>query len=78
MLNNKTIAVVVPCYNEETQIGEVIVSMPDFVDRIIIVNDCSKDATSDVVRSYIDNEPLSTVFIGNVLDTAIISASFFF
>ena len=68
MLNNKTIAVVVPCYNEETQIGEVIVSMPDFVDRIIIVNDCSKDATSDVVRSYIDNEPLSTVFIGNVLD----------
>ena len=68
MLNNKTIAVVVPCYNEATQIGMVIESMPDFVDRIIIVNDCSKDATSDVVRSYIDNEPLSTVFIGNVLD----------
>ena len=43
MLNNKTVAVVVPAYNEESQIGLVIESMPDFVDRIIIVNDCSKD-----------------------------------
>ena len=55
MLQNKTIAVVVPCYNEETQIGMVIETMPDFVDRIVIVNDKSKDKTSEVVQSYIDN-----------------------
>jgi glycosyltransferase involved in cell wall biosynthesis len=53
MLRNKTVAVVVPCYNEETQIGMVIESMPDFVDRIIIVNDCSKDRTLEVVKGYI-------------------------
>ena len=39
MLKGKTIAVVVPSYNEEKQIGMVIESMPDYVDRIIIVND---------------------------------------
>lgn len=53
MLNNKTIAVVVPAYNEETQIGIVIDTMPDFVDRIIVVNDCSTDRTAEVVKSYI-------------------------
>jgi glycosyltransferase involved in cell wall biosynthesis len=55
MLNSKTIAVVVPCYNEETQIGMVIETMPDFVDRIVIVNDKSKDKTAQVVLNYINN-----------------------
>lgn len=55
MLKNKTIAVVVPSYNEETQIGMVIETMPSFVDRIIIVNDKSKDKTSEVVINYIEN-----------------------
>ncbi len=54
MLKNKTVAVVVPCYNEEQQIGMVIETMPDFVDRIIIVNDLSKDNTAQVVESYIE------------------------
>jgi glycosyltransferase involved in cell wall biosynthesis len=53
MLNQKTIAVVVPAYNEEGQIGMVIESMPDFVDRIIVVNDFSKDRTSEVVKEWI-------------------------
>ncbi len=52
MINGKTIAVVVPAYNEETQIGLVIESMPEFVDRIVIVNDCSKDKTAEVVKTY--------------------------
>lgn len=55
MLNNKTIAVVVPAYNEESQIAVVIDTMPDFVDRIIIVNDCSKDHTAQVVEGYLEN-----------------------
>lgn len=54
MLHNKTIAVVVPCYNEETQIGMVIETMPEFVDRIIIVNDASKDKTSQVVLKHVE------------------------
>jgi glycosyltransferase involved in cell wall biosynthesis len=52
MYKHKTVAVVVPAYNEETQIGRVIETMPDFVDWIVIVDDCSPDATSAVVTRY--------------------------
>jgi glycosyltransferase involved in cell wall biosynthesis len=53
MLVGKTIAVVVPAYNEERQIRQVLETMPDFVDRIIVVNDCSKDNTAAIVLDYI-------------------------
>lgn len=52
MLKNQTVAVVVPAFNEEKQISTVIESMPKFVDRIIVVNDCSTDNTGNVVSSY--------------------------
>jgi len=63
MLANKTIAVVVPAYNEEQQIGRVIETMPDFVDRIIIVNDFSKDKTAKVVLEYIEKDKGNHEFI---------------
>lgn len=64
MLSGKTIAVTVPAYNEESQIGMVIESMPDFVDRIVIVNDGSKDNTAAVVKRYISQDRRETVSIG--------------
>jgi len=45
LYKNKTIGVVVPAYNEELFVGEVIQTMPAFVDRIYVVNDCSSDNT---------------------------------
>ena len=39
MYKNKIIGVVVPCHNEEKQIGKVVETMPKFVDKIIIVDD---------------------------------------
>ena len=62
MLRDKTVAVVVPAYNEENQIGMVIETMPDFVDRIVIVNDKSSDRTSDTVRKYIGMEKFRNTF----------------
>lgn len=53
MLNGKTVAVVVPAYNEEKQIRLVLETMPAFVDRIIIVNDRSSDRTADVISEYL-------------------------
>lgn len=47
----KTIAVVVPAYNEERLIGRVIETMPEWVDRIVVVDDCSQDGTADQVRT---------------------------
>jgi glycosyltransferase involved in cell wall biosynthesis len=52
MYRTRRVAVVVPAYNEETQIGRVIDTMPDFVDRIIVVDDCSRDHTGDVVKAH--------------------------
>lgn len=42
---------VIPCRNEETTIGPVIVGLRGWVDSIIVVNDQSKDATGEVARS---------------------------
>ena len=54
MIDNKTIAVVIPAFNEEKQIGLVLETMPDFVDRIIVVNDCSTDNTLQIAESFTD------------------------
>ena len=51
MYKEKSIAAVVPAYNEETQITRVVETMPDWIDTILIVNDCSTDKTSEVVKS---------------------------
>lgn len=59
MIEGKSIAVVVPAYNEEQQIGGVIATMPAFVDRIVIVDDRSRDKTADVVRSLAQKPELA-------------------
>ena len=54
MLDNATIAVVIPCYNEETLIGTVLDTMPDFVDRIYVVDDKSSDRTVAIARERLN------------------------
>jgi glycosyltransferase involved in cell wall biosynthesis len=49
-----SVGVVVPCYNEERQIGKVLETMPDFVDHIIVVDDRSSDATLERSREWQD------------------------
>lgn len=56
MYKNKSIGVNVPAYNEEKLIGKVITTMPDFVDKIIIVNDCSTDNTKTVIENFASND----------------------
>lgn len=51
MYKKLTVAVVIPCYNEEKLITETIDGLPDFIDTIIAVNDASKDKTIDVLTS---------------------------
>jgi glycosyltransferase involved in cell wall biosynthesis len=51
VIQDKLVGVVVPAFNEELLIGNVVATMPDFVTHIIIVNDASTDATCDVARS---------------------------
>jgi len=53
MYNDKTIAVVVPAYNEQRLIGRVIETMPGFVDRVYVVDDCSSDGTCERVEAFL-------------------------
>lgn len=53
MFEQKTVAVVVPCYNEQSQIEGVLATMPQYVDLVIVVDDRSTDGTADVVRRVI-------------------------
>lgn len=66
MLLGKTVAVVVPAFNEELQIAMVIYTMPDFVDRIVIVNDRSTDKTEEIVRQYISEGEKKTTKVESI------------
>lgn len=56
MYKNAKIGVVVPAYNEENLIGQVIETMPEFVDKIMVVDDASTDKTAEVVKKYQQNQ----------------------
>ncbi|ADB61372.1 glycosyl transferase family 2 [Haloterrigena turkmenica DSM 5511] len=50
MYRQHTVGVVVPAYNEEGFVGDVLRTMPEYVDRIYAVDDCSTDGTWDEIR----------------------------
>ena len=57
MYKSKTLAVVVPAYNEERLIGRTLAGMPDFVDHVVVVDDKSTDATAREVEKAAEGDP---------------------
>lgn len=49
MYEGKTVAVVVPAHDEERLIGRTLGTMPELVDRVVVVDDASTDATAERV-----------------------------
>jgi glycosyltransferase involved in cell wall biosynthesis len=63
MYKEHTVCVVVPAYNEEELIGRVLETMPDYVDKIVVVDDKSTDKTAEIVRKAADESEGRIVLI---------------
>src|SRR5207245_5470442 len=51
MYKGQSITVIIPCLNEEQGIEQILRSMPDFVDEVIVVDNDSTDRTSEIAAS---------------------------
>lgn len=77
MYQNEQIGVVITAYNEEGFVGEVIEGVPDFVDRVYVIDDCSTDGTWDEILEHVehtDNQLIGETYAdgGLTLDQRII------
>ena len=60
MYQDRTIGVVVPAYNEAGFVGDVIDTIPEFVDRVYAVDDASTDETWAEIREHAAEQNPST------------------
>jgi len=81
MYKDKSISVVVPCHNEELQIEAVVNGLPDFIDKIIIIDSvawnlwcCDRHSYclchgryiyKDICLKILSNSYLKCIFIKN-------------
>jgi len=57
MYKDKKIGIVIPSFNEERFIATVIKGIPDYIDRIYIVDDFSQDNTYDIALKIAESNP---------------------
>jgi glycosyltransferase involved in cell wall biosynthesis len=60
VFDEKTVAVVVPAYNEEGLVGSTVSTIPSFVDKIYVVDDGSTDATVERAQGADDRVEVLT------------------
>jgi glycosyltransferase involved in cell wall biosynthesis len=56
-LDGARVAVLIPAYNESTQIGGVLAGIPGYVDDIVVIDDASTDDTAAVVAERAALDP---------------------
>jgi len=53
----KKISLVIPAYNEEKLIKPTLENVPDIIDKVYVVDDCSPDNQNDVIYKCAENDP---------------------
>ncbi len=52
MYRGHRVSLVLPCYNEEVGLQQLLQDLPEVVDEVVVVDNNSRDRTADVARSY--------------------------
>jgi len=60
VIGSARVAVVVPARNEQQWLGEVLDTMPAFVDRVVVVDDGSRDSTTAIATDRAHSKVVST------------------
>ncbi len=62
MYKGQNVNVIVPAYNEEELIQTMLAGVPEFIDGIIVIDDCSDDTTNDhVLASAVEDERIQLI-----------------
>jgi dolichol-phosphate mannosyltransferase len=69
-MNSMSLSVVIPCYNVALHIEEVINSLPEAIENIIVVNDCSTDDTEAIVLRLRENNS-KIVYIKHLVNSGV-------
>lgn len=56
MFRNHNVAIAIPCFNEESNLPNVVAGLPEWVDTVIIVDDASTDGTAAVAQRLISHD----------------------
>jgi len=59
------VGVVIPAFNEEQLIADTIRGVPEFVDKLYVVNDGSTDRTAEIIQSFNHDRTLCINHSGN-------------
>ncbi|MEO7665615.1 MAG: glycosyltransferase family 2 protein, partial [Dehalococcoidia bacterium] len=57
MYKGKRVGVVIPAYNEERLVAPTLETLPDFLDVVVVIDDCSQDATSQKIAEVQQRDP---------------------
>ena len=62
MIDDKKIAIIVPVFNEQDKILKVLEGIPDFIDKIYVINDASNDNSLEVITNYSNKDKRVSIF----------------
>jgi glycosyltransferase involved in cell wall biosynthesis len=63
LVEDKSVAVVIPAHDEELLLPTTLEGIPDFVDRIYVVDDASHDGTAERARAAAGTDPRITLIV---------------
>jgi glycosyltransferase involved in cell wall biosynthesis len=63
LIEGKSVAVVIPAHEEELLLPATLEGIPDFVDRIYVVDDASRDGTAARARAAAEQDPRITLLV---------------